>query len=342
LLVGEPGQWVLTGDSSLSKRPMNRVVGPLSRLGADISCADGIMPMEIMGKDPIAGLPETDEPIPVRSAQVHSSLLLAGLRSQHGVRLKRDTPMRDHSLRLARDLGWPIETLGQIDGVPPGPFDAHSDDRPLEYIVPGDLSSAAFLVAAALLLHGSEITVEGVGLNPTRTGFLKAARQMGGSVKWRVTDERWEPAGIIHVRSGPLNSGIDIGPETDPCTADCIDELPLIALLGVFANGETIVRGAGDLRTKESDRIGATVTMLQDLGADIEELADGFVVRGTGELSGGKWVDPRRDHRLTMMAAIAGLVARHAVSIPEPDSVATSWPDFWGVIDTLTGGRSVR
>ena len=347
-LTGERGRFRLTGDASLRRRPMERVAGPLRRLGGLIETTDGYLPLTVIAEKQLNGLcgkkGEGDEFIETTSAQVHGALVLAGLRSATGVRLRRTKEMRDHTLRMAAKFGWEIKTVGDVDTVSPLAKWKDGEGRreeEIEFHIPGDLSSAAFLVTAALTLPGSDILIEDVGLNPTRIGFLGCVRAMGGDVIWEslLSADEWEPRGTIGVRYSPGLRGIDISDESPITPSSMIDELPLLAFLGSRSSGETTLRDAGELRLKESDRIAATVGMMRSLGVEIEELEDGFRISGPQEIRGGGVVEHRGDHRLAMLAGIAGLLAKAPIRIPEANVVDVSWPGFW---DELSAVRDER
>ena len=350
-LTGERGTFLLEGDSSLSRRPMERVAEPLRRLGAQLATTKGSLPLSVIAKSVVPDISDQSEEeegggtaIDVTSAQVHAALTLAGLRSRAGVQLRRVTPMRDHTLRIAKKFGWEIETTGNVDRIIPlHHIKEHAlekrDEEPLELRVPGDVSSAAFLVAAALLLPGSDIHIEGVGLNPSRIGFLETVAAMGGEIAWRSENEEWEPLGTIGVRYTPDLRGIHIHRTALVPPSAMIDELPLLALLGAMAEGETRVGDARELRVKESDRVAATVSLMASLGVKVSELEDGFIVGGGRVMQGGRSVDPSGDHRLAMMAGIAGLIAEKPVTIKESEVVGVSWPGFWKTIGVELSDR---
>jgi 3-phosphoshikimate 1-carboxyvinyltransferase len=268
----------------------------------------------------------------VASAQVKSCVLLAGLVSSGGVAVTEPAPSRDHTERMLAGAGVAISRSGRrvaIEGV---------DELELDAVdVPGDLSSAAFLITAGVLVRGSRLVVRDVGVNRTRTGYLRILERMGAVVVADlegppVGDEipTIEPVSDVDVTSGPLEA-TTVEPQEVPLA---IDELPLVALAGCFAEGETVVRGAGELRVKESDRIAAVVEGLRGLGADAEAGADGFAVRGTGGLRGGV-IDARGDHRLAMLGAVAGLASREGVTVEGMDAATVSYPLFLEHVGTL-------
>lgn len=315
---------VLDGDSSLRRRPMQRLVAPLGALGARVETTDGRPPVRIEGGD----LHGADVEIDVASAQVKSAVLFAALAAEGTTTVTEPGISRDHTERLLSALGAPVTEERTprsghrvaVSGFVPPPF---------EIDVPGDVSSAAFLVAAALLC--GRVRIDGVGLNPTRTGFLDLLARMGADVRFGATDEHMEePVGWIEAGRSDLGS---VGVE-GPVVPIVQDELPLLAVLATQARGTTIVRGAGELRTKESDRIATTVAALRLLGAQAEELPDGFTVDGPTPLVGTK-VDAASDHRVAMALAVAGLVASGETLVDGFESADVSWPGFDAVLTAL-------
>jgi 3-phosphoshikimate 1-carboxyvinyltransferase len=314
------------GDSSLRRRPMGRVVEPLRRMGAEIRGANGgeRLPLVVLGNG--GGLGGGEHEMPVASAQVKSCLLFAGLFAKGPLSVVEPGHSRDHTERLLRACGVEVETddLGggarRVRVEPPGGLEV-----PADILVPGDPSSAAFWVAAALVVPGSEVHLRGVGLNPTRTGFLDILRRMGADVEASgVKEDRiGEPVGELMVRHSRL-SGMRVGAEEVP---GAVDELPLLALVGAFAEGETVVEGAGELRVKETDRISAVCEEFRKVGVEIEEREDGFVVRGSGAIRGGR-ASSRGDHRLAMGLGIAGLASREGVEVEDMVASSVSYPDF--------------
>jgi 3-phosphoshikimate 1-carboxyvinyltransferase len=314
-----------TGDSSLRRRPMGRVVRPLSEMGAEIVGARGgeRLPLVVLGNG--GGLKGGEHEIPVASAQVKSCLLFAGLFADGPVSVVEPGRSRDHTERLFGACG--VEVRGEdlpggarrVDLTPPGRLEV-----PAEIFVPGDVSSAAFWVAAALVVPGSEVRIRGVGLNPTRSGFLDILRGMGADVEaLGVREDRiGEPVGELVVRRSRL-SGARVGAEDVP---GAVDELPLLALVGAFAEGETVVEGAGELRVKETDRISAVCEEFRKVGVEIEEREDGFAVSGGG-VRGGR-ASSRGDHRLAMVLAIAGLASREGVEVEDMAAASVSYPGF--------------
>ena len=316
-LAGQPrGRWALQGDESIARRPVDRVVHPLRRMGATVDCREGgLPPLVIEGSD----LHGVEYELPVASAQVKSCVLLAGLLADSETTVVEPLPTRDHTEIMLRKAG--VEVRAHDSRVTVGP------EQRLELgevDVPGDFSSAAFFIAAATLVPGSEVRLRGVGVNPTRTGFLRVLERMGGDVE---VDSRnatgGEPVADLVVRSARLR-GTEAAPDEAPLA---IDELPLVALLGVFADGTTVVRGAEELRRKESDRVTTVVDGLRRLGARIEAAPDGFIVGGTGELHGGR-IDARGDHRIAMLGAVAGLASGTGVEVDGFEAAAVSYPTF--------------
>ncbi len=328
LLAGLPIFAVVTGDGSLARRPMGRVVEPLRRMGARIEGREGgkFAPLCFLpGKGSLSAL---SYELPVASAQVKSALLFAALRADGETRIVESAGRsRDHTERLFRGLGIPLAirdktlVLNPVAALPAFSFE-----------VPGDVSSAAFFLAAAAV-SGKELVVRNCGLNPTRLGFLQVLHRMGASIETSVERESLgEPIGLIRVLPGSL-SGARIMPDEVP---DLIDEIPLVAVLGLFARGRTEVRGAAELRHKESDRLAMIGRMAESLGGRIEAFEDGFAVEGPQALRSGR-VDPAEDHRIAMAAAVAGAGIRQGVKVAGFEAARVSYPDF--VKDfTILGG----
>jgi 3-phosphoshikimate 1-carboxyvinyltransferase len=329
-LAGQPaGEWTLDGDASIRRRPVDRVAEPLGRMGARLAARAGrFAPLTITGA-PLSGI---EYELPVASAQVKSCVLLAGLLAAGSTTVVEPEPSRDHTERLLAAAGAAIMRAGPRITV------AARETLALDAIrVPGDPSSAAFHVAAALLVPGSRLVVQGMAANWTRVGFFRILERMGaalaGELEQRATAApAAEPLCTLEVSHGPLAA--------TRVTADevplAIDELPLVALLGCFAEGETVVEGAGELRLKESDRIATVVDGLRALGADIEATDDGFAVRGTGGLRGGR-IEAHGDHRLAMLGAVAGLASRTGVEVAGMEAAAVSYPGFEADLAALTG-----
>ena len=341
-LSGHQGLWKVTGDASLKGRPMGRVLDPLRRLGVEFRGGPDKLPVSVIATEQ-PGYPRTDgsgesvrggrSEIPtfdVTSAQVHASLVLAGLQSVGGLRLRRTRSMRDHTLRLVRLLGLPVETSGETDLV--GSIADHPDplnhESPLRLKAPGDFSSASFLITAALLQPGAEITIDDVSLNRTRTAFLDALALMGADVTTTVVSEEWEPRGTIVARGGGGLRGGTFSRQTVDIDG-MADEIPLLALLAAIARGPSTISDAGELRVKESDRIATTATVLQSLGLPVIETPDGFRCEGGGRIGGGVSIDPRGDHRIAMLAGVAGRAADAPIEIQDSEVASVSWPGFW-------------
>jgi 3-phosphoshikimate 1-carboxyvinyltransferase len=319
------GAWTLDGDESIRRRPVDRVAEPLRRMGAAIECRQGrLPPLRVEG----AKLRGITYELPVPSAQVKSCVLLAALLAEGASEVVEPAPTRDHSERMLAAAGASIRASdGRIRIEPVERLE------PERIEIPGDFSSAAFALVAALLVPGSEIRIEGVGLNPTRIALVSIAERMGGRIEVVAGEPAGpEPRGEILVRSSELQA-TEVEPDE---VAVAIDELPLVALLACFADGESVVRGAGELRHKESDRLAAIVDGLRRLGAQIEPLSDGFAIRGAGGLRGGT-LDARGDHRLAMLGAVAGLASRDGVEVAELDVAGISYPGFERDLRSLLG-----
>jgi 3-phosphoshikimate 1-carboxyvinyltransferase len=320
-LAGQPGRtWTLDGDESIRRRPVDRIAEPLQAMGADIEMREGRLPPFTVRGAELSGI---DYELPVASAQVKSCVLIAGMVAAGSTSVIEPEPSRDHTERLLRRARVPFAQDGARLTV------SSVDELELdEIVVPGDPSSAAFVVAAATLVGGSRVVVRGVGLNWTRTGFFRIAERMGavivGDLEEAGVQAEVEPLGELDVASAPLE-GTVVEPEEIPLA---IDELTLVALLGAHADGETVVRGAAELRVKESDRIDAVVEGLRGIGADIEGTADGFVVRGDGSPLRGGVIDARGDHRIAMLGAVAGLASAEGVEVVGMDAAAVSYPGF--------------
>jgi 3-phosphoshikimate 1-carboxyvinyltransferase len=325
----EGGRWTLDGDASIRRRPVDRVAAPLGRMGASIEASEGRFPPFTVTGSPLSGI---EYELPVASAQVKSCVLLAGLLASGPTTVVEPKPSRDHTERMLAAAGVRISREGDRITV------AAQDELELGALhVPGDPSSAAFLAAAAVLVPRSRIVIEGMGANWTRTGFFRILRRMGGVVVGPLEEPgegvpAEEPVCELDVCHGPL-VGTVVEPEEVPLA---IDELPLVALLGCFAEGETVVRGAGELRLKETDRIATVVDGLRGLGAQIEATEDGFAVQGAGGLRGGA-LEAHGDHRLAMLGAVAGLASREGVEVIGMEAAAVSYPGFEADLASLRG-----
>jgi 3-phosphoshikimate 1-carboxyvinyltransferase len=313
----------LDGDDSIRRRPVDRIAEPLSLMGARIEAREGRFPPLTIHGQSLTGVAYG---LPVASAQVKSCLLLAGLVTD-ATTVIEPVPTRDHTERMLLKAGASVRRESGAGGGLRTTV-GNVDELALDAVeVPGDLSSAAFLIAAGVLVSGSSLLLEAVGTNRTRAGFLQILERMGAIVLADLEPgddlQAEEPVGDLDVRAGPIE-GTTVEAEEVPLA---IDELPLVALLGCFAEGETIVRGAAELRLKESDRIATVVEGLRGLGADIEASADGFVVRGQGRLCGGV-LDAHGDHRLALLGAVAGLASEDGVEVLGMDAAAVSYPGF--------------
>jgi 3-phosphoshikimate 1-carboxyvinyltransferase len=328
-LAGQPGgTWTIDGDDSIRGRPVDRVAEPLRQMGAGVEVREGRFPPIVVRGAELVGI---DYELPMSSAQVKTCLLVAGLLASGQTTVSEPFQSRDHTERILRRSRAPFVRDGELLRV------LQADELELADItVPGDASSAAFLATAAMLVDGSRAVLGDVNLNWTRTGFLRIAERMGAVIVGdleqvgTVSDE--EPVGEIDVAAAPLEA-TEVAPEEVPLA---IDELPLVALLGCFAEGETVVRGAGELRWKESDRIAAVVEGLRGLGGDLEGTDEGFVVRGTGGLRGGE-LHSRGDHRLAMLGAIAGLASEEGVEVDGMEAASVSYPRFEEDLKALAG-----
>ena len=325
ILAGQEGRFELVGDESLSSRPQERIAEPLRKMGARVETTDGHAPVVIEG----GRLQPIRYELPIASAQVKSAVLLAGLLADGGAtRVVEPQPTRDHTERLLRELGVPVRRRGSEISVTPV-------ERlpPLRVQIAGDFSSAAPFVLAATLLSGSELLVQGVNVNPLRTGFLDVLERMGANIA--VFNRRTtggEPTADLEVRSAALTA---TRIERDEVPR-MIDELPLLALAGAMARGDTIVRGAAELRVKETDRIETVTTSLKALGVRIEASDDGFRVRGVPSRPKGGGMGTHGDHRLAMLGAVAGLVSREGVRLEGAEAVAISFPGFFDLLESVT------
>ena len=319
LLAAQPFYSILTGDTSLRQRPMERIIKPLTRMGAHIwSRQGGYAPLSIRGSS-LSGI---DYKLPVASAQVKSAILLAGLYSDQRVKIVEPALSRDHTERMLRGFGVNLKKVGNHITLLP---ENNRKLYPQEIMVPGDISSAAFLITIGLITIDSQILIKDVGINPTRTGFLEVVKKMGGKITLLNRREvNGEPIADIEVKSSQLH-GIKISGELIP---KMIDEIPITAVLASQAAGVTVIKDAGELRVKETDRIKAIVSQLTHLGVDIEEQPDGMVIKGSNRVRGGIRVKSFGDHRIAMSLAVAGLVAEKEVTIINSDVINTSFPGF--------------
>ncbi|MDF1580140.1 MAG: 3-phosphoshikimate 1-carboxyvinyltransferase [Desulfuromonadales bacterium] len=328
LLAAQPFFSVLTGDKYLRRRPMKRVVGPLTEMGARIFGREGgdKAPLAIVG----GGLHSLSYHSPIASAQVKSSLLLAGLFCDGETTVYEPHLSRDHSERMLSYFGAEIKPFsGGVTIV------GHPRLEARDILVPGDISSAAFLLVAALIVPGSELLVRNVGMNPTRSGIVDILQQMGGSICiLNAREAAGEPVADLLVKSSDLH-GIEIGGELVP---RAIDELPVVSVAAAFAQGTTLIRDAHELRVKETDRIASMTAELTRLGARVTALDDGMRIHGGDALAGGA-VRSHGDHRVAMSMAVAALAATGPVTIDDIGCTATSFPDFWTLLDTCRSER---
>jgi 3-phosphoshikimate 1-carboxyvinyltransferase len=321
-----------TGDNSLRGRPMGRVLDPLARMGATWLGRDkGRLPLTLKGGN-LRGL---SYKLPMASAQVKSAVLLAGLHAEGGVEVIEPEATRDHTERMLRAFGAEV-IVEDKDGVRHIRLPAGQKLTGTHVAVPGDPSSAAFPLVAGLIVPGSEVTVEGVMLNELRTGLFTTLQEMGADlVISNVRESSGEQVGDITARHSPAMKGVVVPPERAPAM---IDEYPILAVAAAFASGETIMRGVGEMRVKESDRIALTAAGLEACGVDVEEEPEGFIVRGTGQAPrGGAMVETHGDHRIAMSHLILGMAAQSPVSIDEPGMIATSFPGFADMMRGLGG-----
>ncbi len=331
LVASHPITAEFTGDDSLSKRPMGRVTEPLSLMGADFSGTT--LPLTERGLCP--AVPITYR-LPVASAQVKSAILLAGLNTAGITTVVEPVPTRDHTERMLKGFGadlW-VDEEGSERAIR---IRGEAELRPQTIEVPGDPSSAAFFAVAALIVPGSDLVIENVGLNPTRAGLYEVLRQMGGSIEeLDRRDVGGEPVADLHVRHSAL-TGIDVDPAVAP---SMIDEFPILFVAAALAQGRTVTSGLEELRVKESDRIAVMAEALRLAGARVEEREDGLVIEGSGgePLSGSDTpIETHLDHRIAMSMAIAGHVSRTGVEVGDTAPIATSFPQFESLLDSASG-----
>lgn len=320
------------GDASLSGRPMGRVIDPLSQMGADISASPGgRLPLMVRGLAPAIPLAYR---LPMASAQVKSAILLAGLNTPGITEVIEPVPTRDHSERMLRGFGADLSVETEPDGTRHIRIRGEAELKPQTIVVPGDPSSAAFFIVAALIVPGSDITIANVGLNPTRAGLIEVLQQMGGDIE--LVDARevgGEPVADLRVRHSALK-GIAVDPAVVP---SMVDEFPILFIAAALAEGRTVTTGLDELRVKESDRLAVMAAGLQAIGARVEESEDGLIIDGTSgdPVPGGATIAGHLDHRICMSFAVAGLVAKAAVEIDDMAPVATSFPNFEALLEGL-------
>ena len=333
---------VFTGDASLRQRPMQRVMTPLQQMGAQFDAADGrCLPVTVRGRNTL--MPITYE-LPVASAQIKSAVLLAGLNTPGRTTIIEPRPTRDHTEHLLRHFGSEVVVHDEADAAAENGGRRHisltgrPELQPQTVHVPGDPSSAAFPIAAALLVPGSHLTLQNVGLNPLRAALLDTLREMGADIgKSNRREVQGEPIADLVVRAGPLK-GIEVPPQRAPAM---IDEYPILAAIAAFATGKTIMRGIGELRVKESDRIAAMVAGLRAMGVAVEELEDGLIVQGHGGPAPAQpeaRIATEMDHRIAMSFLVYGLGARAPVTVLGCEMIETSFPGFADLMNGL-GGR---
>jgi 3-phosphoshikimate 1-carboxyvinyltransferase len=326
VLAGQEGRFELVGDASLSSRPMERVAEPLRRMGAVIDTSDGHAPLVVEGS-PLRAI---DYELPVASAQVKSAVLLAGIQAEGRTTVVEPIPTRDHTERLLERAGADVTRRPTSVTV-----ERASILQLADLDIPGDISSAAPFLVAAAIVPGSAVTVHGVGLNPRRTGLLDVLERMGARIS--IYNRRpigGEPGGDVELRASDL-VGATVAAAEVP---GLIDELPLLAVAACHARGETVVRGAAELRAKESDRIEAVAEELKRIGGHIRATRDGFRIRGVPARLRSGIVDARGDHRLAMLGAVAGVASREGVELRGADAVGTSFPGFFEVLAQVAPG----
>ena len=323
ILSGQNFDSTLTGDESLSKRPMKRIIEPLSQMGAKITSNDYRAPLEIKNSN----LKAITYDLPIASAQVKSCVLLAGLFSDGTTTVNEICPSRNHTEIMLKHMDANINYSNNQISI------SKSNLSPLNIEIIGDISSAAYFITAGLLVPNSEIILKNVGLNPTRAGILDVAQKMGANIE--ILDKKEicsEPVGDLKIKYTPNLQGCEISGELIP---KLIDEIPIIAVLATQAQGQTVIKDAQDLRNKESDRIKTTVTELKKLGAQIEETQDGMIIQGKTKLAGGICTDSYKDHRLAMSLYIAGLITDKEISVNDFEWVNISFPTFEKLITEL-------
>ncbi len=324
ILSGQDFDCEITGDASIQRRPMDRVILPLRQMGASIEgvATENFAPLKIRGRR-LQGI-AYDSPVP--SAQVKSAILLAGLYAQGETRNREPYLSRNHTELMLKDMGADIRADGlQVICRPGNPL--YGKDRR----IPGDISSAAFFIALGVILEDSEIILRDVGINPTRTGILDVLTEMGGQIRiLNVREDCGERIGDIHVKGSTLK-GVEIGGAMIP---RLIDEIPILAVAAAFAQGTTVIKDAQELKVKESNRIDALVAELKKIGADIEKTEDGMVIRGGKRIRGGE-ISSYGDHRIAMAMTIAGIASEEGVEIDTPQCAAVSFPHFYDIIERM-------
>jgi 3-phosphoshikimate 1-carboxyvinyltransferase len=345
VLAGQNFESILTGDESLNERPMKRIIEPLQLMGARVTSTEGRAPLHITGRKPLKAI---SYEMPVASAQVKSCILLAGLYAKGQTRVSEARARtRDHTERMLRWYGASVtDGAGQDDEAHPGVISLHPplQLKGRDFRIPGDISSAAFFIAAACLLPGSKLSIVGVGLNPTRTQFLSTLRALGADVRTEISIDsrgRWaeldEPYGDITVRGGPGLAPVkqhESNILSGALIPQLIDELPMLAVLGTQVMGGVSIRDASELRLKETDRIAATVENLRAMGVEVEEYEDGLTTRKRTPLRGAR-LYAHGDHRIAMAFSVAALVAEGDCQIEGADCVSVSFPEFYTLLESV-------
>lgn len=334
ILAGQNFTSTLTGDESLRSRPMQRVIEPLGMMGAQVSSTNGRAPLTVQGRQSLKAI---DYELLIASAQVKSCILLAGLNAKGKTTVTENEVTRDHTERLLKWFGAPIETGSKGEHARFAALTGPANLSARNFCIPGDISSAAYFVAAAVLLPGSFLEVTNVGVNPTRVSFLKLLEGLGPIEVTNIREEANEPVGEIQVRDVSQSRSLD---RVSPLKLEgleipkLIDELPLLAVVGSQIHSGIEIRDAKELRAKESDRIATTVENLRAMGAEVEEFDDGLRVSGGAKLRGAT-IDPHGDHRIAMAFSVAALMAAGASEIKDAECVGVSFPEFFDLLNSV-------
>ena len=333
LLAGFPMTFTMTGDASLVKRPMGRVINPLTEMGASFMArGNGLLPLTMKGS---AALKPVTYKLPVASAQVKSAVLLAGIRAAGKTTVIEERPTRDHTEAMLVQFGYPCETETLDDGSYAISVDGHASVMKGQIVhVPADTSSGAFLAAAAALVDGSDVTLESVSLNPRRAGFYTVLKEMGADIQFEnLRDDAGEKMADIRVRGGKALQGVDVPPEIVP---SMIDEFPVFSMVAACAKGTTKMTGLAELRVKESDRLDMVARGLQACGVKLEEGEESLTIFGIGEApKGGAMIETALDHRIAMAFLVLGMVSEEPVRIDDANPIKTSFPDFISLMNSL-------
>jgi 3-phosphoshikimate 1-carboxyvinyltransferase len=334
LLAGQRFASVIDGDSSLRRRPMRRVIEPLGLMGARIEAAHGnFPPLAIRGQE----LQAIDYASPVASAQVKTCVLFAGLLARGRTSFSEPATSRDHTEMMLKEFGARID----VDSSKAVSVEGLHELKPVDYHVPGDLSSAAFFIAAATVLPGSQLLIRDVSLNPTRTAFIRVMNDLGAGIEQRnVRRRHGEPIGDLAISGRPLRAERNGSVLSGAIIPNLIDEIPILGVVATQVEGRLEVRDAGELRIKESDRIRTLAEGIRAMGGEIEEYEDGFAITGPQRLTGGR-VETAGDHRIAMALAIAGLIAEGTTEIIDADCASVSFPEFYESLAMLTGPETV-